>query len=226
MSNQNVWTPDKPAAAFTVDELRETSDFKDLQERMAGLVEEEKVIALTRDIIEARWVSVRDARRGELVEEFVTKMRECDPDLSKVNQLVITLDDEDGHTFETKKARAPRWSEDTYAQHIGETFTKEYNSDKYTDASGEYSLRIAAGRNENEKVFMELTEPSGRVLAYPPVDAENPVGRTEDGKPDANAERVECSSISRLLRDSSHRTTLSVWQYFGLQREDSDGDNS
>ena len=225
MSNQNVWPPDKPAAAFTVEELRETSDFQDLQERMAGLVDEEKVIALTRDIIEARWVSVRDTRRGELVDEFVAKMRECDPDLAKVNQFVITLDDEDGNSFETKKARAPRWSEDTYAQHIGETLTKEYNSDKYTDASGEYKLRIAEGRNENEKVFMELTEPSGRVLAYPPVDAENPVGRLEDGKADPNAERVECSSISRLLRDSSHRTTLSVWQYFGLSREE-DGSDS
>jgi hypothetical protein len=183
---------------------------------------EETILRLTRDNIEARWTVIRDSRLDEVVTEFLATLRECDPDLQKVNRIEITLDDEGSHSVAFRKARAPRWDEDTYAENIG-SYEKEYNSVKHADASGTYRLDIRAGRSEAEKVYMELTEPSGRVFAFPPENENTLVGR-EGGKPNGNpvagAQRVECPSISRLLRDSSHKTTLSVWQYFNLKRSD------
>jgi hypothetical protein len=181
---------------------------------MPETIPDETVLGLARQSIEARWVNIRDSRSDELVGQFVADMLECNPELEKVNQIVISRD-EDGISVEFKKARAPRWTEETYAAQQGE-FSKEYRSERHPDASGVYSLSIKAGRNEDEKVFMELTEPSGRVLAFPPRNAENAVD---------TAERKEVSSISRLLRDSTHKTTLSVWQYFGLKRADEDESN-
>lgn len=209
----DTYTPTKPAKAHTDDEVRQAPDFQTLRGLMPEVVSDEKVLDLARDAIEARWVTIRDSRRDELVSEFVERMLECDPELEKVNRIEITRE-EDGISVEFRKARAPRWTEETYAENLG-TFTKEYRSERHPEASGEYKLVIAGGRNENEKVSMELTEPSGRVLAFPPANAEAPVD---------NAERKEVTSISRLLRDSSHRTTLSVWQYFNLKREDEESD--
>jgi len=229
-SETTVWTPDKPASAFTEEEVRQAPDFRTLRDVMPEAVKDEKVLELALGAIEARWVTIRDNKRDELVETFVARLRECDPELAKVSRIEISFD-EDGISMEFKRERAPRWDAKTYATRIG-TYYKEYTSAKHPDSSGEYRLDIVAGRHDDEDVFMRLTEPSGNVLQYPPVDEKNLVGRIEpfvigtdkDGKEiredrDADAELVECSSISRLLRDSSHKTTLSVWQYFGLNRE-------
>ena len=217
-SETTVWSPDKPAAAFTEDEIRQAPDFKTLRGVMPESVEDEKVLDLARQTIEARWVTIRDDRRSELVESFVERLRECDPDLAKVSRIEITLSDE-GTSMEFKKERAPRWDAETYASRAG-SYSKEYTSAKHPESSGEYKLEIAGGRNENETVFMRLIEPSGRVLQFPAVNEDSLVGRDAEGNPAAGADVVECSSISRLLRDSSHKTTLSVWQYFNLKRED------
>jgi len=223
VSDSTVWTPDKPAAAFSVEEVREAPDFKTLRSVMPPEVEDEKVLELARQSIEARWVTIRDNRRNELVEEFVESLRVCDPELAKVSRIEISIS-EDGLSMEFKRERAPRWDEAEYRKHLG-SYEKEYTSNKHPEASGKYRLTIEAGRSENEPVFMRLTEPSGNVLQFPPVNAEAPVGRDEKGNRVAGAELVECSSISRLLRDSTHKTTLSVWQYFGLKRE-GEGENS
>lgn len=212
-------TPTKPVEAMSEDEIRSGPDFQDLRSRMPEEIKDEQVLSIARNILKIRWESVRDARRDEVIGDFVSRLLEVDPSLEKVTQIVLTRG-EDGLSVEFKKARAPRWSEDTYAEHLGE-FTKEYRSEKHAEASGVYTLRIAEGRNADEKVSMEVTEPSGRVLAFPPVDADNQAGRLANGDVDPDADRVECSSISRLLRDSKHATTLSVWQYFGLKREES-----
>lgn len=218
MSNtETVWSPDKPAAAFSEDEIRQAPDFKTLRGVMPESVEDEKVLELARQTIEARWVTIRDDRRSEIVEEFVSRLRECDPELSKVSRIEVTLSDE-GTSMEFKKERAPRWDADTYASRAG-SYTKTYDSSKHPESSGEYKLDIEAGRNENETVFMRLTEPSGKVLQFPPANEEALLGRDAEGNRVADADVVECSSISRLLRDSSHKTTLSVWQYFNLKRE-------
>ncbi len=210
MSNATeTYNPTKPAAAHSDDEVREGPDFRTLRSSMPEMISDETVLGLARQVIETRWNTIRDSRLDEVVGDFVEQLLICDPELEKVDRIVITKN-EDGVSVEFKKERAPRWTEQTYLQHAG-AFTKEYRSERHPDASGNYTLRIAAGRNEDEKVFMELEEPSGRVLAFPPRNAESPVD---------NAQRKEVSSISRLLRDSTHKTTLSVWQYFGLKRSD------
>ena len=179
-------------------------------------VEDEKVLELARQSIEARWVTIRDNRRNELVEEFVEQLRVCDPELAKVSRIEISIS-EDGLSMEFKRERAPRWDESSYAKHVG-SYEKEYTSTKHPEASGKYRLEIATGRNENETVFMRLVEPSGKILQFPPENEDSPLGRNEKGDRVTDADVVECSSISRLLRDSTHKTTLSVWQYFGLNK--------
>lgn len=216
MSDSTVWTPDRPAAAFTDEEIREVPDFQTLRSVMPPEVEDEKVLELARQTIEARWVTIRDNRRNELVEEFVEQLRVCDPELSKVSRIEISIS-EDGLSMDFKRERAPRWDETSYAKHVG-TYEKEYTSTKHPDASGKYKLEIREGRSEGEQVFMLLTEPSGKVLQFPAENDESLRGRDSEGNRVADADVVECSSISRLLRDSTHKTTLSVWQYFGLNK--------
>lgn len=212
--SESIWTPTKPAEAYNDEEVKQAPDFVSLRSIMPAVIDDAKVLELARNAIEARWVTIRDSRRDELVTEFVNNLLECDPELQKVNRIEISLDD-DGISVEFKKARAVRWTEETYRNFVGE-YSKEYRSERHPSASGEYKLRIAEGRNEGEVVFMELTEPSGKVLSFPPLNTESPVGRDADGKRLAEAQVVECTSISRLLRDSDHKTTLSVWQYFNL----------
>jgi len=204
VSNASTWTPDKPAAAFSDEEVKETPAFSGLRDLMPVGMAEETILKLARDNIEARWVTIRDNRRNELVEEFVSTLLVCDPELATVSQILINRSDEEGLSVEFKRERAPRWKEETYAEHVG-SYEKEYTSSKHPDASGIYKLDIERGRTEGEPVFMRLTQPNGRILQFPPVDAKSPV-------------EGEVSSISRLLRDSTHKTTLSVWQYFGLKR--------
>jgi len=211
-----IWTPDKPSAAFSEEEVRQAPDFQTLRSVMPPSISDENVAELAKNAIEARWLQIRDSRRTERLDAFVNDLRVCEPEeLAKVDRIIITLS-EDGNTMEFKRERAPRWNEETYAEKRG-VYTKEYTSTRHPDASGEYRLDIEAGRREGEAVFMKLTQPDGRVLQFPPADPENPVG-------DENSDVREVTSISRLLRDSSHKTTLSVWQYFGLARDEDEGE--
>ena len=169
------------------------------------------------EVIQAkRQEAEANAERESFHASVVEQITRLFPEAAKATFALIPLTVE--HGIEFKRTMKHRFYEQDYAEHVG-THTKTYNSTKNPEVSGEYKLNVAPGRTSSEKVFMELREPSGRVLAYPPVDTKNPVGRTEDGKPDANAERVECSSISSLLKDSTLGSSKSLHQVFGLQKK-------
>ena len=67
-STTETYTPTKPAAAHSDDEVREGPDFRNLRSVMPETIPDETVLGLARQSIEARWVSIRDNRRDELVE--------------------------------------------------------------------------------------------------------------------------------------------------------------
>lgn len=213
LTPMNEWkgTPPltKPPKDHSDDEIRARPEYSKCQGLLPSSTPVAVVTQLTRTTLEAAWGQILPQRMSEAGRAFVDELRKLGQAIGDAQIIVsISKDDEVSVECQSTPATQGKWKAETYAQHVGD-YTHEFKSGRDTSAHGTYRLRIAHGRREGETVFIELHEPGGRVLAFPPLNPDKPV---------VSATLVEVGSISQLMRSSSMKSQgqVPLWQVFRL----------
>ena len=103
-----------------------------------------------------------------LIQLFFLVLRKLYADLGSVAAVDVSFEASGKVGVSFRSARAARWYDATWASYIG-NYESHYLSARYPESNGLYKLAVLPARTAQEGVHIQLHEPSGRILSYPPA---------------------------------------------------------